>query len=305
MPRMLLRGALACGAVVDDRSRVLSLLGPPGGPTREVVGVPILDGRVPEPWAAPISSPRVCADEQRVLVRQLGVGLYVEHGQRVVIEAADAAERLDFDYLAYALAARLVLIQRHRFTLHASLVISPDGQAVAITGDSMAGKSTATAMLIRDGWRFACDDTVEVEVAAGRATAVPHARPVHLADSAARLLGAEPAAGRHLPGRHKRAYALSGDLARRDLAMIVRLRAEGDGAPRSHRLSPPAAAPVVGAHSDMAGICHLPALRPAYFAWTTQLVSAVPVVDVVRPVGVDSVSAVADVIAAALDAAGS
>lgn len=73
---------------------------------------------------------------------------------------------------------------------------------------------------------------------------VPHERPLHLSDPAARLLGGDPASGRELPGRAKRAYHLAGDLTARPLAAVVHLTADptlAEGPPVLQHLDPVAA----------------------------------------------------------------
>jgi hypothetical protein len=275
----------------------VQLLGPPPGPTREVLGIPVVDGKVPGRWSGAFQTEQIVADSDRVLIRQGDAALYVAHGYEVVVETRSEKERLDYDYLAYALASRVLLRQRRRFCLHATMIVSPQGQGIAITGDSMAGKSTTTMELMRRGWRFVCDDVLEVRLEGGVAVAVPFERPIHLSDASARLLGADPEIGRHLPVRDKRVFSLAGDLEPKPLVGIVRLRL-GVGAVTWQPLSALEALPLIAVHSDPLGTCQHPALRSDFLAWGAGVVAHTPLCDVVRPAIGTSIIEVADAVAA-------
>lgn len=276
-------------------------LGPPPEVTTHVLGVEVAAAGIPPLWEAPRSSGDAFrGDERRVFIDYGPVQLYVAGGDTLVVQAQDAATRSTYDYVAYAQAARLLLFQRHRFVLHSSLVSDPGGRLFAVMGEPMAGKSTATMELVeRHGWSFVCDDIVEVDTSGQHPIAHPYERPVHLSDRAVSELGYDPAMGRALPGREKRVYSvLTPDLAPRPLAGILRLRVDDTTeSVAAERLDPLGAIPVLGLHSDWAGICQLPGLRAEYFAWTTRLAATVPIVDVSRPAQVDSVSAVASTLA--------
>lgn len=275
-------------------------LAPPAGITCDVLGLEVEEGAVPPLWDAPIRTERICADSDRARIEHGPVVLYVEAGRRVVIQAPDTATRLAYDYLAYASALRLVMWQQGRFNLHATLVIDPGERAVAVSGQSISGKSTTTVELLLRGWRFLCDDVVEVELRDGLPVAVPHGRPVHLADAAAEALGASPETGRPLPWRGKRVYSLVGDLQPRLLAALVHL-IETDG-PRVHTARPEDLAhlPLVVSHNDYAGICRLPELQQGYFGWAAALAERVPFFLVERPHDRHTVPEVADQVVAAV-----
>jgi hypothetical protein len=267
--------------------------------TREVLGVPVVEGATPEPWDAPVvARPYWWADADRLLFRSDdGASVYVERGS-VTLSAPDGAARTANDWLAYATAARALLTFDRRYNLHATLVAAPDGRMVAILGDSRAGKSTTTVELVARGWGFACDDIAEVVHSPDGALARPIERPVHLSDDVARRLGGDPAVGRWLPEREKRVYAVAGaDLAPRPLAAMVVLSTLADGGDVETRHVPAMdALTTVAGSGDRYGICHLPAHRSGYLRWVTELTRKVPVWAVARPPEGDTVAAVADAV---------
>lgn|GEM_PF-4857625 len=268
--------------------------------TSRVLNIAVEQGPVPPRWEASITKPWFCGEVDRALVTLEGSSVYVANGDTVVIDCPDPQQRSTIDYLIYAQALRLALIQRDQFCMHASVVRSPNGQTVAITGESMAGKSTATIGLLLRGWSFVCDDVAEVEVSNGRATLVPHERPVHLSDAALRLIGADPQIGRELPGRQKRVVSLEADLRPGNLDHIVRLiKHRGDDV-LSREVGRAEAISIIGGHSECRGLCQLPQTRPKFFEWTTGIAKTVPVSEVSRPVQQDSYAGVVEAIAAAV-----
>lgn len=266
--------------------------------TREVLGVPVTEGRVPSPWAAAVvHEPTLWADPDRLLFDIGDAAVHVD-AESVVLEVRAGGDRAEHDWLLYATAARAVLGFRHRFNLHATLVVAPDGAAVAVLGPSTSGKSTTTMALLRRGWGFACDDIAEVAIGTDGPVGRPVARPIHLSDTAARAAGADLALGRPLPGREKRAYLLAGDLAPRPLAAMVLLGVGSGGAVTTRRVEPLAALPTVAASADRYEVLHLPEHRGALLQWATEVCRSVPFWDVTRPADGDTVDRVADAVEA-------
>lgn len=270
--------------------------------TREVLGVAVREDRVPPPWdAASDGAPYWWAEADRLLFHADRARMYVEPGL-VVIDADDASARAEEDWLLYATAARALLTFERRYNLHATVVVTPDDRAVAILGESTAGKSTTTAELVRRGWGFGCDDIAEVVITPDGPVVRPVERPVHLADDVARRLGGDPAEGRLLPLRDKRAYAVRGaDLAQRPLAALVVLSTLAEG--RDVEVLAVAGLDgltTVAAGADRYGICQLPDHRGDFLRWTTALCRAVPILGVRRPEEGDTVAAVADAVARAV-----
>lgn len=274
--------------------------------TSEVFGVPVVVGPTPPPWPAPhtasdVDGTYLWADTDRLQYDAGAARVHVTP-DLITIDAAEESVRAEHDWLLYATAARALLSFADRFNLHATLVVSPSDEAVAVVGESMAGKSTTTVSLVRRGWRLACDDIVEVRHEASGPVAVPVERPLHLSDDVARALGADPAIGRVLPGRDKRAYAVDGaDLVPRPLAAMVLLSVSSDATEvEAFSVSGLDALATVAAYADRYGIGGLPEHRGAHLRWTSELCRQVPVHVVRRPPVGDTTAAVADAVAAVL-----
>lgn len=267
------------------------------GLTRTVLGVPVTEGPVPEPWpAAVVVEPWCCADADRLRFAADGAVVYAEPG-RVVISAPDPETRAHADWLLYATATRALLTFRRDYNLHASLVVSPAGAAVALLGDAGAGKSTTTLEMLRRGWRLAGDDIVPVRHGASGSIAHPVDRPIHLTDSAAAALGADLSLGRLLPSTGKRAYAVDADLEPRPLAAIAVLsRGAQDGRVAARRVDGLAAVPTMALSADRYRMCRLPEHRADFLQWTTTLCRQVPIWDLRRPPEGDTLAAVADAV---------
>ncbi|GAB2974413.1 hypothetical protein [Nocardioides montaniterrae] len=271
-------------------------LGAPGL-TEAVLGVPVEHGDVPPPWAAAVvQDPWFWADHDRLRFAADGAELYVE-AERVVFSAPDELVRAQADWLLYSTAARAMLTFRRDYNLHASLVLAPSGGAVAVLGDSGAGKSTTTIELLRRGWSLGSDDVVVVRHGEDGAVAHPVDRPIHLSEAAVRLLGGDPRLGRPIPDTTKRAYVASADLTPRPLAALVVLSSTAAGDEVTARqVDGLAAVPTIAISADRYGIGKLPEHRADFLAWTTRLCHDVPIWDLRRPPAGETVDAVADAI---------
>lgn len=268
------------------------------GLTRAVLDVPVEEGPVPTPAGATVSDPPLLwADDRQLLFRADGAAVHVT-ADSVRIEATDASARAAADWLLYSTATRAMLCFRDRFNLHATLVVSPEGAAVAIVGDATAGKSTTAVELVRRGWVLACDDIVEVALVGEDAQARPVRRPVHLSAAAVALLGGDPALGRPIPFSGKRAYAIDGDLTPRRLSALVVLSKLAEGpAVEARRVDRMAAIPTLARSSDRYRICRLPTRRAAFHRWSTEVCRRTPIWDVRRPADLVTVDRVADAVA--------
>ena len=277
--------------------RFADLLRPISGTTTRVLDVDVEESSVELPGAAPEHYAIDVSDDARaVTVRYGPVGVSITDGQAIRVHAPDAAARSTHDFLAYGVGARTLLWQRRRFNLHAALLTSPTGETVALTGLSGAGKSSTTLSLIERGWEFDGDDVIEVTPGPDGAVARAVPRPMHLSDTAARRAGVDPAWGREIPGRGKRAYAVQLSDLDRQLARIVVLGSTSTPRAETAVLGPLEAVPLLAHLSDGWGLCHRLDVRAEYLAWVASLCRTVPVRRVDRPVEGDSFDEVADLV---------
>lgn len=131
---------------------------------------------------------RLVADPRRAILRVFGVGTFaIAEGSRIRFDPDPGVRPWRASPWLNGLVAALLLAQRGRFGLHAS-VVDVDGVAVALTGPSGVGKSTTALRLTQLGHPLViddlaplhCDDAVIVH---------PFDRPVHVFPETAAGLG--------------------------------------------------------------------------------------------------------------------
>lgn len=84
--------------------------------------------------------------------------------------------------------------QRGELPLHATTLVSPlRDRAIAIAGDSGAGKSTTAFELLRRGWMMVSDDLTRVTIDGGRPTAWPGRSRLRLLTDACERFGLDVA----------------------------------------------------------------------------------------------------------------
>jgi len=173
--------------------------------TPDVVAV---DGTVPRQLAAPVIEDSWWqAEPQRFLwLGGMHTGRFlVEGGERITFERSSTAkdELLAFHFLAAVLAA--VLRQRGLLVLHANAALTPTG-AVAISGESGAGKSTTLAALLARGCAMLADDITALRLACdGHVEALPGVPQLHLTEDAAAGLGRDISSLPRYPWRRMKA----------------------------------------------------------------------------------------------------
>jgi len=102
-------------------------------------------------------------------------------GTTIEVFAEPGADPAAVDALTHGGVYGALIHQRGELPLHASTLVSPDRtRAVAIAGDSGAGKSTTAFELIRRGWMMLSDDLTRVTIEDGRAIAHPGRATVRL-----------------------------------------------------------------------------------------------------------------------------
>lgn len=164
-------------------------------PTTSIDSIPdviVEDGPVPYQLAAPLAEDTHWqAEPNRFLWRggRRAGRFLVEGGQHVTLQRNRAAEDelLGFHFLDAVLAA--VLRQRGWLVLHANAAVTPTG-AVAISGQSGAGKSTTLAALLAHGCTLLADDITALRLnQADRVEVLPGVPQLHLCEDAAHQLG--------------------------------------------------------------------------------------------------------------------
>lgn len=136
--------------------------------------------------------PYLKLDAQEAIFAVDGVGRFrVMDGRRIVVDPeSDAGERLVQSFLL-GNALALLLYQRKRLLLHAS-VISINQKGVAFLGDSGAGKSSIAAAFLANGHKLLVDDLASIEVEAGEAWINPGFPSIKLGKDALSLFTSDP-----------------------------------------------------------------------------------------------------------------
>ena len=150
------------------------------GPAPSAVEAPILDASWPD-LGADISSSRT-----HTACRLPGGGrFWVEHGNRVVVEAGDEDQPVPW---LHATVGAFVLAQQGRFALHAN-VVEVNGTVIAISGLRGVGKSTTSLALSQRGHQLITDDVATLDVNGHGVMHRPAGRPVNVHPETAERLG--------------------------------------------------------------------------------------------------------------------
>jgi hypothetical protein len=169
--------------------------------------VSVIEGLVPRQLAAPVAEERNWQAEPGRFLWKAGkrAGRFlVESGRTITLQRGPAAEdeMIRFHFLDNVLAA--ALRQNGLLVLHANSMVTPRG-AVAVSGESGAGKSTTLAALIRRGCSMLADDITALRrTQDGLVEAIPGVPQFSLHDDAAGGLALEGMAlARHRTQRRK------------------------------------------------------------------------------------------------------
>ncbi len=163
---------------------------PPASPQASP-DVTVIEGEVPFQLTAPVVEElRWQAEAGRYLYRggRRAGRFLVEDGKRVTLQRSPAAEdeMLAFAFLDFVLAA--ILRQRGLLVLHANTALTPKG-AVAISGESGAGKSTTLTALLQQGCAMISDDITALHLGAdGHIETLPGIPQMHITEDTAQSL---------------------------------------------------------------------------------------------------------------------
>lgn len=261
-----------------------------------VCGIPVEYGPVPDFLSGATSvGSAVQANEHQAIVRLMSMRLLVENGSRIVIDT-DLRTKDEARFALYGWATSLVLLQRGYFMLHASIA-TRDTVALALTGQSGAGKSTTSLRLARTGWQFSCDDTAPIIIDNGRAWVIPYRRPIHV------LPGREPTmsdAVHTLPFREKQAFEIEQDLSPRILTHVVELVGDtqvagGDGVSLDLRAGPDAMA-VIERNVHAWRAARTPGRRQPLMTWMATIANQASVATLYRDPDQETLDRVSDII---------
>jgi len=279
----------------------------------------LVDSRIRfEPVAADLPKGRQLAEwltatQDEVLIEQFGMRVLVRGTDEVLVDVDDGADTALLGPLLYGFVVRTLLLHGGTFSLHATAVRQPEA-VVAIAGHSGAGKSTtATALARFHGAALLVDDVVPARVVDGRPQVQVFERPVHLSVDALERFGLDgsddlsvlvdgPRGKLALPATQF--GAIAGAAPWIDLDRLVALSViDGEVDPRDGRPDPATGVlvrEVSGADrlrwivrlSNVTGLASLGDRSHDYFAWSTGLADSLPMVNVVRPEGVDTLDEV-------------
>lgn len=267
-----------------------------------VLGARVRQASVPALEQGQVLSEWVRATPDAVRYEHAGLRILVRGTDEVVVDCDPEADETVLEAMLYGFAARTLLLHRGTFSVHGSLV-ELQGRGLALGGHSGAGKSTTAIELSRHhGARVVIDDVLPISLVDGRPIAEPFERPLHLTDHAFERAGfAEGDATRVGTGEiTKLAVGVlppTGPVALHELVVLG--RDESPGAP------PLTVTELRGAErlrrlvwlSNVSGLASLGPRSAAYFAWSTAVAAALPVVELVRADGADTLQAVGTALA--------
>ena len=171
--------------------------------------VTVVEGEVPRSLEAPLAADTAWEAELGRFLWRGGrkVGRFlVERGSQITLQRTPECQedRLSFHFQTSALAA--LMRQRGHLVLHANSVILPGGDAVALSGDSGAGKSTTLTALLQHGCKMLSDDITVLQFGEdGIIEALPGIIQTYLTEEAALALGVKTESLTFLPWRRMKA----------------------------------------------------------------------------------------------------
>jgi hypothetical protein len=169
------------------------------------------------------------ATRERAILRVAGVGTFaVADGSRIRYEPERDVPAGAVSVWLHGTVAALVLAQRGRFALHAS-VVDVEGAGIAITGPRGAGKSTTALRLMQRGHPLVTDDVSPLEPG-DPLTVEPFARSIRLSPQAAAGLELDVSEARPVMPGHPKLELPPPSRTPVPVAAIVELGTAGVGA---------------------------------------------------------------------------
>jgi hypothetical protein len=261
------------------------------GPADFRLAHPVVDGPLPS------GAGHLAADQARAILRIDGVGTFaIADGTRVRVDPEPSVAADVLAVWLHGTVAALLLAQRGRFALHAS-VVGIDGVGVAVAGDQRAGKSTTALRLTQLGHSLAADDVSPLD-AGDVVTVHPFGRPVHVPPDTAAILGLELSDARPiLPDNPKLALPAppGGPVPLGAIAVLRAAGTEPGTRVTCERVSGGEAYWLIGLHTYRVRLLN-ELWQSELFAWATRIAQRVPVHVITRPRDRWTVDAVAHVV---------
>jgi hypothetical protein len=248
--------------------------------------------------ALPGGGGRVVAERRRAIVRVTEVGTFwIADGSRIGLEPEPGVDPGLVSMWLHGTVASLLMAQRGRFALHAS-VVAIQGLSVALTGARRAGKSTTALRLRQRGHELVTDDVSPLDCERS-VTVHPFSRPVHVLPQTAESLGLDVSAAGRLFDEHPKLALPPPGRTSVELEAVVVLRVEDDATVAIRRVRGADAHWAIG--TNVYRVELLGELwREDMFEWTGAVAARVPVFAVTRPSDgwtVDEVAAAVEAVA--------
>lgn len=136
--------------------------------------------------------PYIRLNGQEAIYTLEGLGCFrVSGGRQISVDPHPDADRGDLVSSLVGNALALLLYQRKRLLLHAS-VVSINRTGVAFLGDSGAGKSSIAAAFLANGHKLLVDDLASIDINAGNAWIYPGFPYIKLSNDALSMLSPNP-----------------------------------------------------------------------------------------------------------------
>jgi hypothetical protein len=224
------------------------------------------------------------ADGTAILRSPHGIRMLIDNGRALRIEVPEGVDARLVQSWLIGPGLGLIMHQRGVPPLHACAV-SRAGRALAIAGDSGAGKSTTARALMERGYDLMAEDQAIIDPA--HTTLFPGVTDLRLWAAAAERFG-ERTEERSRVGVHEDKFTISSsrerfDRTSRPLAALFVLSCEPAETPVSTRLSGGAAAHALHRHIYRQRLATFMGRGADMFGWATALAARVPVYAVRRP----------------------